>query len=363
MILLRGEPILRTVIGDPARRGRTWLRIWSYALPFPVVISAIAILVDHNWRLPESGRGLLQDWDMWALFATLPVEFSLLALVARRFERFLATVDRQSAAVGSYAPSHALIQDLFPARGRWRLLRFLAMALGICYVIWNAYNRYSRWNTVYFDPFWTSSQYPLSFWVTTAYTMVLWGYVLPVIACKLVMTVTVVARFSRRLEDGWRLQLEVLSSDGVGGLGSLGELALAMSYMVVPLQVHAVLYYFWIGHVNQPFLVNITAAAAVTVGMFFAPTLLAHRAMKEAKTALLDAIAGHYNDALARTLNDGARPRTASGAELRRWHDIHAHVQRIGAWPFDVTVLVRLLIAVGGPTATAIVKSALFGPS
>ena len=141
----------------------------------------IAVLVEDNFLLEGNGKGLLEDWNIFCMFAGFPVALLILCIVFDRFRVFVgdgeAFIDSKGAEDKrtELDEMYIRLRRIDTASGRWKLLRVVFLVAGFAWIAFNAYNRGFRTDEVYFGQFWNSSDYPVSYWVTNSYTVLVWG--------------------------------------------------------------------------------------------------------------------------------------------------------------------------------------------
>lgn len=346
--ILEGEWPLCIVAGEHHSIAARFVRVGLAFLALPTVLILVGWR-EGNLVLPGAAIGLLEDWNILAMFGAFPAAVLLLVLAARRFDEFVKRLARMVDEDGARQRGETVVEiqslyaDIAAGTGLWRTLRMVLVGAGVLFVAFNAFNRYFRFSALYSTSFWTSSEYPLSFWTTNLYTVMVWGYVGPVVAFKLISLLFIIARIVGTIGNKFKFRPIVLSADRSGGLKTLGNLALALSYVVLPFQINCLAYYYWIPKVNVPFVIGFSTVLAATLVLFSVPVWLTHRAMTRVRDAVLERVSDAYNRRLQEILG-GAEvvtpPRFERAlAEMKGLDEVFSASLRIRVWPVDFGVL------------------------
>lgn len=338
----------------------------------PTILVIVTYFIENNFYLKRPGVGLIQDLNILCMFSIFPIALILLNLVLNRFKIFLSEMPNL---ISLDIPIEITLKYIYKSiiaiithQKGWKIIRLLFILGGILFVMFNAYNRYYLSDRVYFQGFWTSSNYPISFWITNIYTMIVWGYICPIIGFILVTIIIVIFKINKILIKGVGFNLKPLSFDNFGGLKPLTDLALAMCYISIPFQVQAIIYYLWIPQTNYPFIIGLSAVISLTILMFGLPITITHKAMVDAKKRVLDLIAKVTNKeytkviALFRDNTDYITNSFTNEHDIRferiiNLKGLYQLIDDIPVWPIlDVKVISRFIGAIFAPTLAFMLK-------
>ncbi|SRR6266404_8026208 len=366
--ILESEWPLCIVAGDHQSVAARLVRVGVAVLALPIVLVLIG-WKEGNLLLPRPAIGLMQDWNILAMFVAFPAAVLLLVLAARRLDEFLNRLvglidqDGDCNRAVTVAEIKATYTDIVNGMGFWRALRWIGIIAGLSFVAFNALNRYFRFSAIYASGFWTSSQYPLSFWATCLYTLMVWGYLAPIIAFKLISLLVIISRIVGRIGRTLKFKPTVLSPDRAGGLKALGSVALALSYVVLPFQLNCLVYYYWIPKVNPPFVIGVSIVLTFTVVLFSIPVWFTHRAMTRARDAVLEKVSDLYNRRLKEVLSDSCEVAPQGFervlGEMKALEEVFDTMLRIRVWPVDLGVIGRFSAVVAVPLVVAFLQQLL----
>ena len=161
--------------------------------------------------------------------------FGLQVALPLSIRHSLTILIRSRARIREIAPTHRNISDLVTAP----LLRFLrledsdsrlagtiAYCVGLTAFVWNTYQNQRPGVLLPFD-FWDSSNHVCGFWITRAYKLYLFGWLLPYIALIHTGILVVILRLIRQARLAGSLKLVPFHADGVSGLGFVPGLVTA----------------------------------------------------------------------------------------------------------------------------------------
>ncbi len=366
---LEHEQPLRSML----RSSKTIL-LWTLSLP--VLTLGLSIFVERNFLLESPGIGLIQDGSHSFIFLQFLLLLFLMSHAASRFEMFLERIPEFTKGAESAEWEAGLrevrkrLEAIFSARGRWGGYRIGAILLGSGYALFNAYNRAFHVGRVWHvDDFWVSAAYPWTYWLLSLYLLLVWGYMLPAILIRIVGMIAAIGSVCRTFTRRGLFDLKPLSPDKAGGLRSLGDLSLAMCYLTLPLTAHVLAYYFSLGRLTVPLIGGLLGLMGITLLVFLLPVSFANRAMVNSKREVLGSICSAFSTENRKflALVEGAGEARDSRAEteiferIKRLDEAYEMASRMPVWPFDFTVLGRVLAASVIPLGLLLAERVLGG--
>jgi hypothetical protein len=186
--------------------------------------SAAAILLasaaDRSLLLSGRDVGLLQHPAIWSFFllqAALPI------LIRRSLRRILVARHVLREVTGMTRNySEAVVKPLLTFirldSAESKLVAAVFYLVGFATFVWNTYQNQQPGIIVPYD-FWDSINYPWGFWVTRAYKLYLFVWLLPYIALVHTGVLVVVLSLVRRARTASKLRLTPYHRDRLGGLG------------------------------------------------------------------------------------------------------------------------------------------------
>lgn len=155
--------------------------------------------------------------------------------------------------------------------------------------------------------------------------------------------------------------LKPLAPDRAGGLRSLGNLALSMTYITIPFLLHVMVYYCWLPEVDAPFVIGLCIITALAVFIFFLPLASTHQAMSEAKSEMLKHVSQEFNllnkklvGVIAEAGSSDEDEEKAVFERIKRLDEMYAMINRMPAWPFDISIISRFGVSVLLPIAAVV---------
>jgi len=242
-VIIEHEWPLRLILRKRSPLG-TLLSVMLWTLSLPVLIYFLT-LVENNFYFSGPDIGIIEDWNVLFIFVEIPIMLLILKKIFSRFSIFLHKIpevinlDKFPFKRAEIDTRHNTLVTIMASRKKWRLFRMILFALGIMFVLFNGYSRAFLVETTWgVDRIWASSDYPITYWVTNIYTTLIWGYLLPIFAYKMFSIIFAIRTICNTLTKEELFELRPLSPDKAGGLRSLGDLALTMSYIMIPFLIH-----------------------------------------------------------------------------------------------------------------------------
>ena len=369
--IARGEPVLR----------------WLCSAGVPPVLVGIAYTVLFNllrgfsaWSagyLSTSGTviGFVNDPSVYTNFVIGLVMFTYYAWIPRGIVAVFEGLG-ESGVIGDavsskgdragYASYSALVDDMVSQLGKW-WWPAIALAVSTTVTLTLLLPQYLALGK---SAWWTAATFPL---IVCLGWFLIGFYGLLVVLFYSVLSVV----WLRKLFTGFAVRVRPLYPDGAGGLASLGNFTLKLSYMiafvgmilvVTPITRNYVavgtLQFRWTPELLTGLGVYVVSAPIV----FFAPLSVAHQAMKDAKHQLLlniarrfDAEYGDVHGVLDGDLQDlGDRSQV-----LGELQDLHKMTSAFPVWPFNVDNVTRFGTAYVSPFIIPLLMelfSLLMGP-
>jgi hypothetical protein len=212
---------------------------------------------------------------------------------------------------------------------------------------------------------------PWSFWLTRLWTLFFYG-ALPFLVRQLLLLVwgaTSYLRAGREWEDAHGGQTPAMAinpfePDGFGGLGSLSDVVIIYLYCVSILA--SLLGLSFLKEGTEPAWHNyVTMIAFIPIGVWavLAPSLAVRQTIVGAKDRYLHALAGHLNrigDSILAALPGEA---LADPLQSKKFDDqkkvirgLYDDVAKMKEWPFDATLMIRILLSLAAPWLPAAIK-------
>jgi len=183
-----------------------------------------------------------------------------------------------------------------------------------------------------------------------------------------VVNETIVVRVLRKVFREHAIQLRPFHPDRCGGLKSTGDHALTISYLIGLAGFSIFIAAFLsreVGRIHYgdyPLYASIVVYLILSPTLFFLPLVMVHNAMKAAKESLLLAILNQLETAYLQAQAD--LPSTA--AELKNTVERIEHLralysltERFAEWPFDTSIIRRLIVSIPTPVLSSIAISFL----
>jgi len=205
---------------------------------------------------------------------------------------------------------------------------------------------------------------PLS-WATARLWVLCIGYFwLPLILAKLVNLVAGTYYFTKKLSDqDGAFDVKPLAPDKAGGLSSLATLAKSFVYPMVLFGIMMTMPF--IKENTQPSLHNFllfVPFVPLFFLVFFLPLGGAHKAMKRAKDQALEEFSALF-DTVNAQLVLAIRGPAERATEVDRLHtsiralrSCYERIEKMPVWPFDISVIYRLIAAVLLPATIPILQ-------
>lgn len=189
-----------------------------------VAATLTASAADHTLILAGRNIGLLQHPAIWAFFA---LQFALPILMRQSLANLSDNEEKIDQIAGeddalSKRVVHPLRRFLRLQTNSSRAVATLAYVVGFAAYVWNTYQNQLS-GALPFD-FWDSSHHFWGFWITRAYKLYLFCWLLPYVVLVHTGVLTVVLNTVRQARLSGRLKLRPFSADGVGGLGFIPPL-------------------------------------------------------------------------------------------------------------------------------------------
>ncbi|MDT4896719.1 MAG: hypothetical protein QOH25_1796 [Acidobacteriota bacterium] len=317
-------------------------------------------LLDHSLILNEPNIGLLQHPALWG-FPLLQIALPLVIRQsvhklqrARLHTGEIAKVEKQSSLLsGTQIRRFLSWQDK-----ESKLAATLIYCTGLAAFIWNTYQNQKPGIVVPYN-FWDSKTYFWGFWITRAYKLYLYGWLLPYIAMIQVAILVVTLRLVRRARLSGKLKLFPFHHDGAGGLGFVASI---ISTPIIATLIVGSL------SITVAFLVHRTADVTPLMGLiiliiwtvtaYFIPTLFLRSDIVAMKREVLEKLRTLQQKNYSRIIEShGVDLETLSkGKEALDYYDnVWEKIQKIPNYPH----LKRLVRALGFAVTTTTISVAL----
>lgn len=360
----RKEWPLRLIIGPDYSTLNTIVRVLLVTLLLPLILILNSLFIEKNFVLNGSSVGLAEDGNILSMFVAFPVVILLLNNACSKFVEFIEYVPELVCDKNVEDDNEGTDDSVQFALSKNKLIDFIRVLLllgGFMFVIFNAYNRYYKYSEVYsFHDFWTTSKYPITFWLTNLYTSLVWGYLSPIIGLVLIRIIFTIYVMNKRIVNGNGFKLKPMSADGLGGFRPLADLALSMSYVTIPFYAQVLIYYYWIPKINIPFVIGIGTVFILSILLFVLPTATAHKAMEDAKERKLEPVALRFQSEYDKIILNAdssyasEKDHKGDGDKLSQISQIYTVINNSPVWPIDTKVIGRFIAVVVLPILIAI---------
>lgn len=340
------------------------------------------------------GMSFLGDTMVWPFVLLTPALFVLLNVAVNRSEVFFTRIgavlsvtwlkDDQTA----YESLIERTKDILREQGAWKLGRIAALVLGLTFFTWNTLTcTWPEHFPVYTGsevkirtddgthiavlehaaliPKWDTSlaDAPISWLCSRVWVLTLGYFWLPLILFKLFNLIYAIYVFTQFLSQHDALDIRPLAPDGAGGLSSLSSVSLSFVYLMV---VFAVL-------MTMPLVKENTEASLHNIVLmfpfvplflivFFVPLAGTHSAMKRAKERFLEEFARLFNVVNERFIAEVRSPTldikefNRLEVSMRGLRDCYEQIEKMAVWPFAISTLHRLSIAILVPLGVPILQ-------
>jgi hypothetical protein len=179
-------------------------------------------MIDGSIFLQGRNIGLLQHPAIWAFFG---IQIALPISLRYSLKEFFKTRNGLRAVGALDGKSHThlvrpLVRYLNLQDRNSKFVATILYSFGLTAFVWNTYQNQLPGIIVPYD-FWDSKNFPCGFWITRAYKLYLFVWLLPYIALLHIAILTVALRLVRAARLSGKLKLLPFHPDGVGGLGFL----------------------------------------------------------------------------------------------------------------------------------------------
>lgn len=189
-------------------------------------------------------------------------------------------------------------------------------------------------------------RYPLGYTTLLFQDIFLYVIVGPSFIWRIIATIYSCNKIVRKLDINGRLKINPISPDGAGGLESIGQLALMLSYIVSPPLIPILIMIFLSGF-NLLSILLLPAYILFIIIAFYLPLASAHNAMKKAKYNEIEFISNKYNllyyrlkiiDKINGITNDEI---LIIYDKLRTLTQLYMLTEKMVVWPFDLRTITR----------------------
>lgn len=325
----------------------------------PNVLGLLASFADDSLFLPGDAAGFLED----------PIFFPYTIVIATTFYLFRKTMDIVPATLDSIPrgtpdnPSRAQLPSAIrhqlgfvasvllqagEQRGRWGrvpdvvLTVLLIGMVTISYAsgVYGEQTEALNWRSPAF--FW-GNMYGIVFF------FFMMGYLLRTALAFVIRLIWCMWYIGKKLGDRDGLRIEPLSPDGAGGLGQFGKLAWRIDLLLLPTMSLAV-YWYWTWDLTPTYITGFVVLILLVPLFFLLPLWGLHGAMKKAKAQELQLLSQRF-DLNASVMRQWLRGKwdvdrqqgLEATAVVERVLLLHQRASHMPVWPFDLTVLARVV--------------------
>lgn len=330
----------------------------------PLLMFGVIAAASGTLTLEQDQIGFLDDFVVLAL---LPVLGAMLCLTRRllgkanaAFTGVQSALDKDKVEEDDYSDLLKRIWKIVEGRGKYARYRIAFMAGGFFYWVWSSLSHYFY---IGYDgtEIWSFGDHPVAYAARVAWEFAVFVFIFPAVIYKVIALIYAMNRFFNEIEvESFRLR--PVSPDGAAGLGDMGELALNMEYLFLPLVGVAIINYLQNG-LTTTLLILFPGLVCLLVVVFWFPLWSAHSTMLQAKSQALELLEtefNHHYDFLIFTIESEdatlGHPEPSQAVEtVEKLKYLYEETEKMPVWPFDTAVLKRFSATIVIPVLVVLI--------